>query len=159
MGVIKASEKLFSGSIWYKSFLQRLKIILYLWRQEFLSRFLRCSVCISFNFLCQGKFCLAARIDESLTLMSFILLRSVNTNTSNSLVLFNMKRSSYHWNATSLKTGISDKVYVMRRLHQVKSFCKGKFFLAACVDESLTLMNFIRLRSVIANTKNFSGSI
>ena len=28
--------------------------ILNLWRQEFLSRFSRCTICISFNFFCQG---------------------------------------------------------------------------------------------------------
>ena len=36
-----------------------------------------------FIFFCQGKFCLTARADESLSFMNFILLRSVNANTKN----------------------------------------------------------------------------
>ena len=39
--------------------------------------------CISFNFFCQGKFCLAAHVDKSLTLMNFIPLWSINANTKN----------------------------------------------------------------------------
>ena len=52
--------------------------ILYLWRQEFLSSFLRCTVCISFNFFCQGEFCLAACVDTSLTLMNFKFFSEVS---------------------------------------------------------------------------------
>ena len=47
---------------------------IYRWRQELLLRFLRWVVGISFKLFCQGKFCLAARVNELLMLMNFLIL-------------------------------------------------------------------------------------
>ena len=72
---IKASQKLVKK--WYLLF-NMVQIIhsnpktLYLWWQEFFSRFLRCAICISLKLLCQGTFCLAATFNRSITLTNFL---------------------------------------------------------------------------------------
>ena len=42
------------------------------------------------------------------------------------MVLFHLNRSCKHQNTISLKTGVSNKVYVMQYLHYKSMFLQGK---------------------------------
>ena len=61
--------------------------------------------------------CLARRVDESVTLIIVIVLRSVKANTKYISGSIWHKSSIQTPNTIALKTGFSNKVYVMRRLH------------------------------------------
>lgn len=94
------------------------------------------------------SFCLVAGVDKSATLMNFCCY-PIETSTLKIVPsLFSIRRSFKRQNIISLKTGVSNNVYVMRRLHLLSQCFSAR---ESSVKRLPTQINSV-LQSVAAKT-------